>query len=277
MGRRDTAPASISDEVTVAADQLDPAATEALGAFFERAFAQETSARYANAQDAAAAWDRALAQAAASDRVRDPDLAAAAATLSTPLGEAGFSARAISAVERYAVGTVADLLGVDPFELARLPGASQRTKDEVVRRAKHWRGRLRPAGSPARSVDAVVARLLRDVPLEDAEGRSVRAIMGQPDAATSTAPMSWPTTQLVANEFDVDRALVSEAWRAFTRSTASCGPCSSGQPSSGGRSSCSATTATSWTDRMRRGCGARRAGGRGGGQPTETCTRMRCC
>jgi len=219
-GDGDTDPASISDEVTVAADQLDPVAAEALSAFFERALAREATARFANAQDAASAWDRALAEAAAADRVRDPDLAAAAATLSTPLGEAGLSPRALSAIERYAVGTVADLLGVDPFELARLPGASQRTKDEVVRRAKQWRSRLRPAGSSARSVDAVVTRLLRDVPIDDAAGRSVRALLGQPDASSSTGPMTWPTTQLVANELDVDRAVVSEAWKAFTRSHA---------------------------------------------------------
>jgi len=216
-GDGDTDPASIVDEVTIAVDQLDPAAAEPLATFFERALARDVSARFANPQDASAAWDRALADAAATNRVRDPDLASAAATLSTPLGDAGLSPRALSALERYAVGTVADLLGVDPFELARLPGAAQRTKDEVVRRTKQWRARLRPAGSSARSVDAVVARLLRDVPLDD-PGRCVRALLGQPDAATSTGPMEWPTTQLVANELDVERADVSDAWRGFLKS-----------------------------------------------------------
>lgn len=214
-GDGDTDPASVSDEVTVASGRLDPDAAGPLTAFFERALARDAASRFANPQDASAAWDRALEQAATGSRTVDPDEAAAAAAVETPLGQAGLSPRALSALEQYSVATVEDLLAVDAFELARLPGAAQPTKDEVVQRAKAWRARLRPDRASARSLDAVVGRLLRDVPLDDVAGRSVRSILGQADTATGTAPLSWPTTTAVGNELDVDRAAVSGAWKSF--------------------------------------------------------------
>ena len=209
-------PASVPDEVTVRRDLIDPAVADGMEAFFQRALARAADQRYANPQDMAAAWEQAL-RPAGTDEV-DLDARAAAATLETPLGEAGLSAAALSALEQYHVATVRDLLQVEPLELSRLPGAAQATKDEVVRRAKAWRRRLLAPPQPAgqRSLDAVRQRLASKAPdAVSTHRRAVRVMLGMPDEQSGTAALCWPTSQDVDGELGVDYREVSTAWRAY--------------------------------------------------------------
>ena len=69
----------------------------------------------------------------------DANERAATAEPSTPLTLAGLSARALSALEPYALVTVADLVAVDPVRLNRLSGVADATRREVKARARQWR------------------------------------------------------------------------------------------------------------------------------------------
>ena len=177
--------------------------------------------RFDNAQDAASAWQRALDVAASSHPEIDPDEAAAAATLATPLAQAGLSPNAL-------VGT------------------------RAVRR-RHRRGPARARPDGARSVAGIggvdqdrdhhpdqgvaeptcgrdVRRLAASTPWSPAccatsrwttpAGRAVRVLLGQPDQATGTRSLSWPTTNEVSNELDLSRSDVTAAWRSFLASRA---------------------------------------------------------
>jgi serine/threonine protein kinase len=209
-------PAAVDDEVTLALDALGPAVAASLGDFLRRALARDAKARFANPQDMSVAWQQVFA--VREDAAQDPDAAAAAATLDTPLAEAGLSQRALSALVPYDAHTVRDLLAVDPLELSRLPGAAQPTKDEVVGRARTWRRDLLrtavPAASTARSIDVTLGALL---PVDDGSpaARVVRLLLGQRDEPSSTGPLEWPTTAHVAGELELPRGEVSTAWTGF--------------------------------------------------------------
>lgn len=136
-----TDPASVGDEATVAESQLDPSVAAPLAAFFRRALAREASARHDTAGEMLTAW-RAVFAPVPRTVPDDADARAEAAEVSTSLGEAGLSARALSALEPYHVITVGDLVALDPVRLNRLSGVAEATRREVKERARRWRERL---------------------------------------------------------------------------------------------------------------------------------------
>lgn len=207
-----TPPDVLDVEVTVRRAAFDETVADGLTAFFRRALARDATERFDNPQQMRQAWEQVFVEAEERETERTPDQDAAAATLATPLPRSGLSARAVSALEQYAVATVGDLLGVSLFDLSRTPGATQSTKDEITSRVRVWRDRLTSDAQPsAASVDAVLGRLL---PVgEEPRVRAVRLLLGQVDGETGAGPLAWPTTTLVSNEIDLDRPAVTEAWR----------------------------------------------------------------
>ena len=217
-------PALLDVEVTVATHRMDPAVADRLTAFFRQALARDLAGRFANPQDMAAAWEQAIVP--EQESAADLDARADAATLDTPLPEAGLSAAALSALEQYDLATVRDLLGLDPLEPSRIPGATQATKDEVVKRTKAWRRRLLAAPEPPaqRSLDAVRQRLLGKAPDADTvPGRVVRLMLGLADEQSGAEPLCWPTAQQVDDELAVGRKQVSAAWQEFREAVSGTG------------------------------------------------------
>ena len=139
-----TDPGSVSDEASVDPVLFDESVAESLTGFFRRALARDAAARFDTAGDMRSAWQAVFAP-VPTTVPDDADARADAAEPSTPLSQAGLSARALSALEPYAVSTVGDLVALDPVRLNRLSGVAEPTRREVKDRARRWRERLAAA------------------------------------------------------------------------------------------------------------------------------------
>lgn len=204
-------------ETTVAAGLL---------AFFRSALSLDPDARFASADEMARAWQSVFT---GIDESADDELdaqareaVAGAASLDTPLEDAGLSARALSGVRRLGVSTVRDLLGRSPVEVNSIAGLGERFRKEVQARVRHWRGRLldEDATSLSRSsvhevdasaVEVIIQRLLagRSVPMTAA----VSLIVGAPDSANEAAAETlgtWPALADVAKIVGLSRSEVAE-------------------------------------------------------------------
>jgi len=134
-------PASVSDEATVEPAMFDPAVSAPLVEFFRKALARDARQRFDTAAEMLACWQAAF-EPVPKTQPDDADELAAAAQPTTPLAQAGLSARALSAVEPLGVITVGDLVAVDPVRLNHLSGVAEPTRREVKSRARQWRDRL---------------------------------------------------------------------------------------------------------------------------------------
>lgn len=153
-------PAAISDEATINVADFDPVVGRDLVAFFTRALARNAKARHDTVAEMLREWQRCFPPASTTT----PDNAnqlADTAELTTKLGSAGLSARAISALEPFQVVTVADLLAVDPVRLSRLSGTAEATRVEIKNRASQWRKRF---GGPKRRPGGTVVRFDASLP-----------------------------------------------------------------------------------------------------------------
>lgn len=166
-------PAAVQDEATVSESLFDPSVATALAGFFRTALARDASVRHHTASEMLDAW-KALFAPVPKSVPDDADSKFERAEPSTPLAEAGLSARALSALEPFGVSTVADLVAIDPVRLNRLSGVAEPTRKEVKDRAKRWRDRFGAAVTgrghrPVRTADGgsslnpvAAARLLVD-------------------------------------------------------------------------------------------------------------------
>ncbi|WP_433792658.1 BREX system serine/threonine kinase PglW [Actinoplanes sp. CA-252034] len=179
-------PGSIQDEATIRPEMFDETLAGDLADFFRKALACDASARHHTAEGMRAAWLAIFAQGATTEPDESYDELAAQATLTTPLRDSGLNARALSALEPYAVQTVGELLTVDPVQLSRLQGVANATRLQITARIKEWRARLGaqigatersgPELTPADAADL----LLRAVatPRSPSRGGVVRLILG---------------------------------------------------------------------------------------------------
>ncbi len=134
-------PASVPDEASVQSEQFDPTVAPALVPFFRTALARDAAQRHHTAAEMLEAWSAVfvpLPKTVPDDAEARFDRAGP----STPLTEAGLSARALSALEPFGVVTVGDLVAIDPVRLNRLSGVAEPTRKEVKERAKRWRDRF---------------------------------------------------------------------------------------------------------------------------------------
>lgn len=135
-------PSTIPDEATIERQRFDPALADLLADFFRTALAREASARHHTAESMRAAWQAIFTTEATTEPSESDVELARQAQLTTPLAESGLTARALSALEPYAVQTVGELLTVDPVRLARMPGVANSTRQQISHRIKEWRARL---------------------------------------------------------------------------------------------------------------------------------------
>lgn len=223
-GSGDADPATIADEVTVTPDMFEPAVATGMTAFFRKSLARESTQRFGDLPELAQAWS-ALFAAADATQVPDDDVvepvAPATIDATTPLDQAGLSARALSALSRLDhVATVGELLAVSPFRINNIAGLGEKTRREIQHRIRDWRRTLAveqlsdedalevdPAGR--RGLDAVAASL---VPKETSRNQTevffARLLLGlDPEHATDDP---WPNLTQVGEMLGVTRARISQ-------------------------------------------------------------------
>jgi hypothetical protein len=168
-------PASITAEATLTPEMFDPALAPRLLQFFTRALSRSATRRHDTATAMRSEWQSIFATDATTEPDTSNDEMAARASLDTPLAESGLTARALSALEPYAVATVGELLTVDAVRMSHLGGVANATRLQITRRMKEWRQRLgdpQPGGDPR--PEGPVGRRGRRPPDEGGIGRRGR-------------------------------------------------------------------------------------------------------
>ncbi|MGK5518910.1 BREX system serine/threonine kinase PglW [Micromonospora sp. URMC 107] len=241
----------------LAVEAFDPAIRDDLVDFFRQALHRDHRQRFTSLKDMRDAWHQVFRRSDASAPVGtdhpeieadEPDEqaaeaardeAATRATRATALEAAGLTPRAVSAAHRLEATTVGELLTV-ANKLATLPGLGARTRKELQRRVKEWRGRLgeretistTPAARRAATaevatetdaghgdadlvrvgVDAIATLLL---PAKNGrngtEIEGTRLLLHLPDSSgTLPALPSWPQQPQVATALGVSSARIAQ-------------------------------------------------------------------
>lgn len=177
-------PALIPDEAHLEPAQFDPAVAEPLVNFFRTALARTVSERYDTARQMQAAWLEVFGR-VPSTRHEGADELAVAAQPVTTLRAAGLSARAISALEPFAVQTAGDLAALDPVRLNAFSGVAEATRREVKERATQWRNRFATAPAADDATPEAARTLLAATP--PAVRGLVRLVLGLDGAVDAHA------------------------------------------------------------------------------------------
>jgi serine/threonine protein kinase len=152
------APTTANDAPVIQASMFDSAISEGLVAFFRTALAPKATDRHPSLDEMRKAWAAALAGANVELDVEASDAKAAAATESTPLREAGLSARALSALARLKAETVGELLGVPPMQINQIRGLGEQVRREISGRVREWRHRFSTTTTEHEVATEVVGR-----------------------------------------------------------------------------------------------------------------------
>ncbi|MEU6995443.1 BREX system serine/threonine kinase PglW [Streptomyces sp. NPDC046465] len=225
-------------ELYVARELFEPALSEGLTRFFERALHRDVEQRFDSLRHLQEGWRQVFRHADSSPPATTPatlgargedvedlrEQAAAAATLTTPLEAAGLSPRAVSVAASLGAATVGALLDVAPHTISRARGAGNVIRKELNRRHRQWTHdlRKRPAAGPVQpvdpdspeesleSVDTLAARLT-----PPAAGR--RGTKPRPDIVAATlrlpgaVPLDpWPAQSAVAKALGISQPTVSQ-------------------------------------------------------------------
>ncbi|NJC84890.1 BREX system serine/threonine kinase PglW [Planosporangium mesophilum] len=218
-------PAAVADEVAVPAVLFDSAIADRLASFFTRALARDARERFDTTEEMADAWRsifKDVPEAGVEPAITQPE--GPGITRDTPLDLVNLTERARSALERFGVRTVGDLVDYDPMALSRLAGVPQATKTEIRRRAKELRSLFAPSPEPqpvpvpsvgvpsARSVDILVTILLpTSTGRNDGEVRSLEVMLGLRGPTDETDPLYWPTQSEAAAALGVAQPQLSRA------------------------------------------------------------------
>src|SRR5690606_2237917 len=186
------APLSMSDRVFLAADRFEASVAPQLVEFFSRALAPEPAERFGDFEAMARAWQAIFTSVdAGADHPEDEaarDERARSATLDTPLDQAGFTARALSALGRLQARTVGELIATPPMHINGIPGLGEQHRKEIQRRVRDWRARLASGASTQqvqdsqdRSLEAfLTARVPRRTSKNATEVATLRLVLGLP-------------------------------------------------------------------------------------------------
>ncbi|GAA3673748.1 serine/threonine protein kinase [Yimella lutea] len=220
-------PATIPDEATISPEMFDPSLAGGLTAFFRVALARDVSKRHHTAQEMRAAWSGVFTDEATTEADENADALAEAAELTTPLPEAGLTPRALSAVEPYALVTVADLLALDSVVISRMPGVRNATRLQVSRRVKAWRKRLGSQVRPSRTASTRTAEDSAQTLLDALDGPGaktriplVRLVFGfgEPSDAFATHAQLAATLDVTAGRISQLFAELQHVWAQDAKS-----------------------------------------------------------
>jgi len=178
-------PAMVATPPTVDQGMFDSAVAPGLVSFFTRALQQDTAKRFGAADEMYWAWHEAFRTADApstpSVHPEDEVVLPEGTTSATPLAGLPLSRRAVSALERAEVLTVADLLALPIMNLRSLPGVGARTRGEVREALDLLEAKLgkstadadTPAPTEARTPTTDHAGDTESVPLDEATSKRI--------------------------------------------------------------------------------------------------------
>jgi serine/threonine protein kinase len=204
----DGAPSNASDSIVLTDTLFDAGAAAGLRLFFAKALAPAAASRFVNVSEMADGWRHVFeavdAPTAVEQSAASPDELAAQAELTTPLAQAGLTARAQSALTRLSVVTVGDLLAVPPIKLNALRGMGERIRKEVQGRVRSWRQQLLTAGADLATVETATRQSVerrvqtlipRPTTSNHTEVAVLRVLLG---VDADPAADSWPTLSAMA-------------------------------------------------------------------------------
>jgi len=213
-------PATIPYEVTVRPELFDPAVADRLGVFFGRALAREATARFDTVEEMADAWRlifKDIAPAGPTEQTAAQP--AQVVTRDTPIDLVGLTARARSALERFGVRTVGELVDHDAMALSRLEAVPQATKTEIRKRAKELRLFFTPTVTEqeapgeqvrAHGIDSFVETLVpRQTTRNRTEVTALRIMLGLAPASESADYLRWPTQAEAAQAIGIAQPQIS--------------------------------------------------------------------
>lgn len=152
-----------TSEIVVDAERLDAAVRDRLSAFFRKAFAKDSKARFTSAEAMREAWVHALSVQA------EADDGGSAITLElvrpeTPVDALPLSARARNALDRAGVSTVAELLLLPRNQLSVVRGVGTQVARDIVKVADELRARFEIENRPVLVPGFARPRLVLDEP-----------------------------------------------------------------------------------------------------------------
>ncbi|QQS02053.1 MAG: BREX system serine/threonine kinase PglW [Austwickia sp.] len=223
-----TLPSLIPDEATIDPKEFPEGLAGDFADFFRRALRRQAGERFDSASSMRQAWDRMFATDVTTQApTGEDDRRAEAATLDTPLTEAGLTARGLSALARFKVVTVRDfLLKVDaghPYYRV-----APYTRNHLRQRRSAWEKRLglpRAAGGSLLSdgVDLTVSSLVGSSGPDKAtvRRRLVRLLLGAEGSLEAFAPMTAFAQELGVPEARAEELLgdALSCWSADAQAT----------------------------------------------------------
>jgi serine/threonine protein kinase len=217
-------PALLDCEITLQPESFETAIRQRLTTFFTRAFRRSPAERFDNAEQMMDAWKRVFdgldrREPTEADGTADMAKAVERASFETPLADLGLTARALGALDRIDVITVADLLRAHPSHLLRLPGVGHKTRLDITAAIRLLREKLGEAPeAPARaadttpadpatlSIEALVEVITRTTAKESKSNKRMAVVLFGLDPTIAEA---WPTQTAVARHVDVSPPYVS--------------------------------------------------------------------
>ncbi|MCK6556376.1 BREX system serine/threonine kinase PglW [Candidatus Binatia bacterium] len=241
-------PALLDCEATLDTALFDPDLREPMTEFFRTALRRDPRERFDNCEEMLKAWRRVFAvgerqpHVTETDRAAELEAALAPARPETQVALLSLSTRALNALDRMNIVTVADLLAVPVVDLYRMRGIGNKTRRELgtvfanlsTRFPELATGRMKPVEKDpdadeveAPSVDVLAQQLLPAKAGEpSSEARAIRLLLGLDEPAEGFLS-PWPNQNDVASQLKLTRGRVSqllvrarERWsrnRAFTR------------------------------------------------------------
>lgn len=181
-----------TSDIRVDAERFDAAVRDRLTAFFRKAFARDSKARFSSAEAMRQAWGHALSVEAESD-----DGASAMALdqvrPETPVDALPLSARARNALDRAGVSTVADLLLLPRNQLSVVRGVGTQVARDIVKIADDLRARFEVENRPVLVPSFVRPRLLLDEPEAEIDSSTVDRLVAAGIKTTVDAALAQTT------------------------------------------------------------------------------------
>lgn len=163
-GARPTLPqGDATAEIFVEAERFDAAVRDRLTAFFRKAFARDSKARFASAESMRQTWGHALSVEAETD-VGASAIAPDQVRPETPVDALPLSARARNALDRAGVSTVAELVLLPRNQLSVVRGVGTHVAREIVALADQLRVRFEVENRPVLVPGFARPRLLLEEP-----------------------------------------------------------------------------------------------------------------
>ena len=221
-GSRNTDPRFTDAEVSVDRDAFPQEIAASLTELLERALRRDAAQRFDTADDMERAWKRifeALDQPAADAEAQlDAVMLRSKATRDTPIVALGLSARAVNALDRETVLTVADFLALSAIAINSTRGVGVETRRELVdaqRELRHRLGTTAPTTTTTTTdepddgrLDAVVAKLIpRRTTRNATEVDAVASLLGLIELPTAGP---WPSQTEVAAALGVTRGRIGQ-------------------------------------------------------------------